>query len=45
MLISIGTAIRVRAEENLLRSQFGAEYEAYARRVPGIVPIRFGAGT
>jgi protein-S-isoprenylcysteine O-methyltransferase Ste14 len=45
VLISIGTAIRVRAEENLLRSQFGAEYDAYARRVPGIVPIRFGAGT
>ncbi len=41
-LFSIGTAIRVRSEEKLLRAQFGAEYEAYARRVPGIVPIRFG---
>lgn len=44
VLISVGTAIRVRAEEKLLRDQFGAEYEEYARRVPGIVPIRFGAG-
>jgi protein-S-isoprenylcysteine O-methyltransferase Ste14 len=28
----------VREEEKLLRSQFGAEYEAYARRVPAILP-------
>lgn len=42
VLLSIGTAIRVASEEKLLRAQFGAEYEAYARRVPGIVPIRFG---
>ena len=45
VLITIGTAIRVRSEEKLLRAQFGAEYDDYARRVPGIVPIRFGGGT
>ncbi len=33
-----GTAIRIRSEEKLLRGQFGAEYEAYARRVPALVP-------
>ncbi len=41
VLISIGTAIRVRSEEKLLRAQFGAEYEDYARRVPAIVPRLF----
>jgi len=45
VLITIGTLIRTRSEEKLLREQFGAEYDAYARRVPGLVPIRFGAGT
>lgn len=29
---------RVRAEERLLRGQFGAEYEAYAREVPMLLP-------
>jgi protein-S-isoprenylcysteine O-methyltransferase Ste14 len=29
---------RARAEERLLRDRFGAEYEAYARRVPMLVP-------
>jgi|KBSMisStaDraftv2_1062788.scaffolds.fasta_scaffold214501_3 protein-S-isoprenylcysteine O-methyltransferase Ste14 len=37
----IGTILRVREEERLLRAQFGADYEAYANRVkrflPGIV--------
>ncbi len=37
----IGTILRVREEERLLRAQFGADYEAYAGRVkrflPGIV--------
>ena len=37
----IGTILRIREEERLLRAQFGAEYEAYAKRVkrflPGIV--------
>jgi protein-S-isoprenylcysteine O-methyltransferase Ste14 len=38
VFFAIGTSIRVREEEKLLRSQFGAEYEAYARRVPAILP-------
>jgi len=35
----IGTMIRIRSEERLLREAFGAEYEAYARRVPAFVPF------
>lgn len=35
---AIGTAIRIRSEERLLRAQFGAEYLAYAARVRRIVP-------
>jgi protein-S-isoprenylcysteine O-methyltransferase Ste14 len=34
----IGTAIRVRGEDRLLREAFGTEFEAYARRVPALVP-------
>jgi protein-S-isoprenylcysteine O-methyltransferase Ste14 len=34
-----GTAIRVRAEERLLRAQFGPEFDEYARRVSAFVPI------
>jgi len=37
----IGTAIRVRSEERLLRGAFGEEFEAYARRVPAVVPFLF----
>lgn len=33
-----GTALRVRVEEKLLRSGFGASFEAYADRVPAFVP-------
>jgi protein-S-isoprenylcysteine O-methyltransferase Ste14 len=33
-----GTAIRVKAEERLLRGAFGAEFEAYARRTPAVIP-------
>ena len=33
-----GTWIRIRTEERLLRSAFPAEYAAYARRVPALVP-------
>lgn len=33
-----GTAIRVRAEERLLRGAFGAEFETYARTVPALLP-------
>ena len=41
VLFAIGTAIRVSREEKLLRAQFGAEYEEYARRVPAILPRLF----
>ena len=34
----IGTIIRVRSEEKLLRGAFGEQFEAYARRVPAIRP-------
>ncbi len=34
----IGTWIRVRSEEKLLRATFGAEFEDYARRVPAFLP-------
>jgi protein-S-isoprenylcysteine O-methyltransferase Ste14 len=37
-LFAAGTAIRVRSEERLLRGQFGAEFEAYAARVPAVIP-------
>jgi len=34
----IGTNIRTRSEERLLRDEFGAAYESYARRVPALIP-------
>jgi len=34
----VGTLIRIRAEEKLLRATFGEQYEAYARRVSAFVP-------
>jgi protein-S-isoprenylcysteine O-methyltransferase Ste14 len=34
----LGTWIRVAEEEKLLRAQFGAAYDAYARRVKRFVP-------
>jgi protein-S-isoprenylcysteine O-methyltransferase Ste14 len=33
-----GTIIRVRSEEKLLREQFGAEFETFAKRVPAMLP-------
>ena len=33
-----GTLIRIRSEERLLRETFGAEFEAYVRRVPALLP-------
>lgn len=33
-----GTYIRIRSEERLLRQAFGSEFEAYARRVPALIP-------
>jgi protein-S-isoprenylcysteine O-methyltransferase Ste14 len=37
-LFVIGTLIRVRVEERLLREAFGSEFEAYARNVPALIP-------
>lgn len=34
----VGTIIRVRSEERLLRETFGEQFENYAQRVPAIVP-------
>jgi len=35
---AVGTVIRVRSEEKLLRQAFGAEFDAYARRVSAVLP-------
>ena len=34
----VGTVIRIRSEERLLREALGSEFESYARNVPAIVP-------
>jgi len=41
LLSMLGTLIRTRSEERLLRSHFGPQYEEYARRVPPILPRIF----
>jgi protein-S-isoprenylcysteine O-methyltransferase Ste14 len=38
LVFLIGTAIRIHAEERLLREAFGQEFESYARRVPALFP-------
>ena len=38
VIFFIGTIIRVRSEEKLLRERFGSEFEAYAERVPALLP-------
>ena len=37
----VGTAVRIHAEENLLRARFGAQFDDYARRVPALLPRLF----
>jgi protein-S-isoprenylcysteine O-methyltransferase Ste14 len=37
----VGTLIRIRSEEKLLRETFGAEYEEFAQRVPALLPRFF----
>ncbi len=39
LVFFVGTLIRVRAEERLLRESFGAQYDDYARRVPALIPF------
>jgi protein-S-isoprenylcysteine O-methyltransferase len=38
VVFGAGLVIRVRVEEKLLRDQFGAEFEGYAKRVPAVIP-------
>jgi protein-S-isoprenylcysteine O-methyltransferase Ste14 len=38
VLFLVGTYIRVRVEEQLLRGHFGAEFDEYTRRVPAVIP-------
>jgi len=42
LLVLAGVLIKLRREETALRKHFGAAYEEYARRVPGLFPIRLG---
>ena len=37
-LYLIGTLMRIRAEEELMRATFGAQWEEYRRRVPALIP-------
>lgn len=37
----VGSCIRIRSEEKLLRESFGAEFDDYARRVPAMFPRVF----
>jgi protein-S-isoprenylcysteine O-methyltransferase Ste14 len=39
VIFAIGTFIRVRSEERLLREMFGPEFDAYARKVPAVIPF------
>ena len=41
IVFAVGTVIRVHSEEKLLRETFGAEFEAYAQRVPAVIPFLF----
>ena len=38
IVFALGTLIRVRSEEKLLRGAFGEQFEKYARSVPAILP-------
>lgn len=38
VLFLVGTCIRVRVEESLLRGAFGTRFEEYARKVPALIP-------
>jgi protein-S-isoprenylcysteine O-methyltransferase Ste14 len=37
-LVFLGLAVRARREEQLLATEFGAEWDAYRQRVPGWIP-------
>lgn len=38
-MFALGTFIRVRSEEKLLREMFGSEFDEYARRVHAVIPL------
>ena len=38
LLFLLGTQIRIREEEKILREEFGVQFEDYARRVPAFIP-------
>lgn len=38
VIFQIGTAIRIRSEEKILREAFGVKFDDYARRVPAFLP-------
>jgi protein-S-isoprenylcysteine O-methyltransferase Ste14 len=38
VIFQIGTAIRIRSEEKILREAFGVKFDEYARRVPAFLP-------
>src|SRR5580765_5310591 len=38
VVFAIGTVIRVRSEEKLLREMFGGEFDEYASTVPAVIP-------
>ena len=41
IIFSIGTIIRIRSEEKLLRETFGTQWDEYSRRVSALVPLVF----
>lgn len=41
LVFAVGTAIRIRSEEKLLRNAFGDDFDAYRRYVPAILPRLF----
>jgi len=44
LLFIVGTEIRVRVEDTLLASRFGADFELYRRTVPAYVPLGWLTG-
>jgi protein-S-isoprenylcysteine O-methyltransferase Ste14 len=38
LVFAVGTYLRVRIEERLLRGHFGSEFDEYTRRVPAVIP-------
>jgi protein-S-isoprenylcysteine O-methyltransferase Ste14 len=42
IVFAIGTRMRIRSEERLLRGAFGPEFESYAQSVPAVMPRLFG---